>query len=418
MTTGIEYDDFLDLEYEPRDDDLVCEFTIDPADGMSMEAAASRVASESSNGTWAALHVDEDELTDLSAVAYMIGNDDRVSVAYPAALFERGSMAQILSCIAGNIMGMKAVDSIRLEDCYWPETIVDGFPGPQFGTSVASEKLDAGDRPVLATVPKPKVGLSTDAHVQIAEDAWRGGVDLLKDDENLTDQPFNPFEERVERALAKAEELTEETGEKKDYLVNVTAETEEMIRRAEFVHEHGGGFVMVDVVTCGWSAVQTLREHCEDMDLAIHAHRAMHAAFDRMDHHGVSMRVLAQVARLCGVDHIHTGTAGLGKLANEDTPGINAWLKSDLHELNDVLPVASGGLHPGVTDALIDALGTDIAIQAGGGIHGHPDGTEAGARALRQSVEATMQDVPLDEYAEDHPELATALDKWGAETPR
>jgi ribulose-bisphosphate carboxylase large chain len=418
MTTGIEYEDFLDLEYEPDDDDLVCEFTIDPADGMSMEAAASRVASESSNGTWAALSVDEDELTDLGAVAYVIGNDDRVSVAYPAALFERGSMAQILSCIAGNIMGMKAVDSIRLEDCFWPETIVDGFPGPQFGTSVATEKLDAGDRPVLATVPKPKVGLSTDAHVQIAEDAWRGGVDLLKDDENLTDQPFNPFEERVSRALAKAEELTEETGEKKDYLVNITAETEEMIRRAEFVHQHGGGFVMVDVVTAGWSAVQTVREHCEDMDLAIHAHRAMHAAFDRMDHHGVSMRVLAQVARLCGVDHIHTGTAGLGKLENEDTPGINAWLKSDLYETNDVLPVASGGLHPGVTDALVDALGTDIAIQAGGGIHGHPDGTEAGARALRQSVEAAMADVPLGEYAEDHPELATALDKWGAETPR
>jgi len=418
MTTGIEYDDFLDLEYEPDEDDLVCEFTIDPAEGMSMEAAASRVASESSNGTWAALSVDEEELTDLAAVAYVIGNDDRVSVAYPAALFERGSMAQILSCIAGNILGMKAVDSIRLEDCFWPETIVDGFPGPQFGTSVATEKLDAGDRPVLATVPKPKVGLSTDAHVQIAEEAWRGGVDLLKDDENLTDQPFNPFEERVERSLAKAEELTEETGEKKDYLVNITAETEEMVRRAEFVHEHGGGFVMVDVVTAGWSAVQTVREHCEDMDLAIHAHRAMHAAFDRMDHHGVSMRVLAQVARLCGVDHIHTGTAGLGKLENEDTPGINAWLGSDLYELNDVLPVASGGLHPGVTDALIDALGTDIAIQAGGGIHGHPDGTEAGARALRQSVEAAMADVPLPEYAEDHPELATALDKWGAETPR
>jgi len=271
---------------------------------------------------------------------------------------------------------------------------------------------------VLATVPKPKVGLSTDAHVQITEDAWRGGVDLLKDDENLTDQPFNPFEERVERALEKAGELTEEAGEKKDYLVNVTAETEEMIRRVEFVHDQGGGFVMVDVVTAGWSSVQTVREHCEDIDLAIHAHRAMHAAFDRVEHHGVSMRVLAQVARLCGVDHIHTGTAGLGKLENEGTPGINAWLGSDLYGMNDVLPVASGDLHPGVTDALINALGTDVAIQAGGGIHGHPDGTEAGARALRQSVDAAMADVPLAEYAEDHSELATALDKWGAETPR
>ena len=55
--TGIEYDDFLHPDYDPAPDDLVCEFRLKPAEGMSMEAAASRVASESSNGTWAALDV-------------------------------------------------------------------------------------------------------------------------------------------------------------------------------------------------------------------------------------------------------------------------------------------------------------------------------------------------------------------------
>jgi ribulose-bisphosphate carboxylase large chain len=421
MTTGIEYDDFLELDYRPADDDLICDFFIDPAEGMTTEDAASRVASESSNGTWAALKVDEDELTYLGATAYDIQETPSgalVKVAYPTNLFEDGSMAQILSCIAGNIMGMKAVDSIRLRDCEWPATIAETFPGPQYGSAVATEKLDAEGRPVLATVPKPKVGLSTKEHVRVAEDAWRGGVDLLKDDENLTDQPFNPFEERVEKALDSAREITDETGERKDYLVNITAETDEMIRRAEFVESQGGGFVMVDVVTAGWSSVQTVRKHCEDLDLAIHAHRAMHAAFDRLDHHGVSMRVLAQVARLCGVDHIHTGTAGLGKLANEDTPGINDWLNSELYGLNDVLPVASGGLHPGVVDDLLDTLGRNIAVQAGGGIHGHPDGTHAGAKALRQAVDAHGEGMTLAEYAEDHAELATALDKWGSETPR
>ena len=415
--TGIEYDDFLDLAYEPGETDLVCEFTIDPATDMSMEAAASRVASESSNGTWAALHVDEDELTDLGAVACGI-DGERVTVAYPDALFEPGSMPQILSCIAGNILGMKAVDTIRLEDCHWPEAIVSGFPGPLFGTSVATEKLDAEDRPVLATVPKPKVGLSTEAHVRVGEEAWRGGVDLLKDDENLTDQAFNPFEDRLAGSLAARDRVQEETGERKDYLVNVTAETTEMLERVDLVAEHGGGFVMVDVITCGWSAVQSVRERAEDHDLAIHAHRAMHAAFDRLPHHGVSMRVLAQIARLCGVDHIHTGTAGLGKLENEDTPGINEWLTSDLYGTKPVLPVASGGLHPGVVDQLLEALGTDIIVQAGGGIHGHPDGTHAGAKALRQAVEASVEGRSLEEQAQDHGELATALEKWGAETPR
>jgi len=413
---GIEYQDFLDLSYDPVETDLVCEFRIAPGAGMTPEDAAARVASESSNGTWAEL-TPESDVTSLSATAFDV-DGDAVRVAYPEALFEPGSLPQILSCIAGNIMGMKAVETVRLADCRGPEAVVEAFPGPQYGSAVRTELLDAGDRPVTATVPKPKVGLSTEEHARVGYDAWVGGIDLLKDDENLTDQSFNPFERRVTESLEMRDRAQEETGERKDYLVNVTAETDEMVRRAEYVADHGGSFVMVDIITAGWAALQTVRRRCEDLDLAIHAHRAMHAAFDRLPQHGVSMRCLAQFARLAGVDHIHTGTADLGKLENEDTVGINDWLRSDLYGLADVLPVASGGLHPGIVPELLDILGTDIAVQVGGGIHGHPDGTEAGARALRQAIDAATGDVALDTYADSHPELRVALEKWGTETPR
>ena len=413
--TGIAYEDFLDLSYEPSTTDLVCAFHVEPARGMDMEAAASRVASESSNGTWAELQVEE--FVDLRATAFDI-DGSRVRVAYPDALFDPGNMPQVLSCIAGNIMGMKAVDRIRLLDCTWPEPLATSFPGPVFGSRVRQEIFDAGERPILATVPKPKVGLPTDEHVRVGYEAWTGGVDLLKDDENLTDQAFNPFEERLTESLAARDRAEEETGERKSYLVNITDETSAMLERVDRAAAAGCEYVMVDVITVGWGAVQTVREACEDHGIAIHAHRAMHAAFDRIETHGVSMRVIAQVARLCGVDQIHTGTADLGKLANEDTVGINEWLRSPLHGLRDVLPVASGGLHPGLVPELVDRVGTNVCIQAGGGIHGHPDGTHAGAKALRQATDAAVAGVPLDEYATDHPELATAIERWGTETPR
>ncbi|MFQ3318101.1 MAG: ribulose-bisphosphate carboxylase large chain [Natronomonas sp.] len=417
----MEYADFLDESYDPRDDDLVCTFRLDPSEGLSVEAAASRVASESSNGTWAALSPESD-VRQYSATACDIGEASdhgiEVTVAYPESLFEDGSLPQVLSCIAGNIMGMKAVDTIRLLDCEWPEGLANSFPGPQYGSDVRTELLDAGDRPPLATVPKPKVGLSSDEHAAVGYDAWVGGVDLLKDDENLTDQSFNPFERRVTASLDARDRAEEQTGERKDYLVNITAETDEMVRRAEYVADHGGSFVMVDIITCGWSSLQTVRRRTDDLDLAIHAHRAMHAAFDRLPQHGVSMRCLAQFARLAGVDHIHTGTAGLGKLENEDTAGINEWLQADFYGHNDVLPVASGGLHPGIVDQLLDALGTNVLVQAGGGIHGHPDGTEAGARALRAAVEASVEGESLESRAESEPALATAMEKWGTESPR
>ncbi|SHK79223.1 type III ribulose-bisphosphate carboxylase [Haladaptatus paucihalophilus] len=413
---GIKYEDFLDLGYTPAESELVCTFHVEPAADMDMEDAASRVASESSNGTWAELQV-EGSITDLSATTFSIEGNE-VKVAYPDALFEDGSMPQVLSCIAGNIMGMKAVERIRLLDCDWPEPLTTSFPGPQFGSGVRNEIFDAGERPITATVPKPKVGLSTDQHAQIGYEAWVGGLDLLKDDENLTDQEFNPFADRLTQSLAMRDDAQDETGEKKSYLVNITADTNTMLERADMVAEQGCEYVMVDVITTGWGAVQSVRERCEELGLAIHAHRAMHAAFDRIPSHGVSMRVLAQIARICGVDQLHTGTADLGKLENEDTVGINEWLYSDLYGMNDVLPVASGGLHPGLVAELIDREGTNICIQAGGGVHGHPDGTRAGAAALRQSVDATVADIPLEAYAEDHPELKVALDKWGTETPR
>ena len=161
-TVGITYEDFLDLSYEPVDSDLVCTFYVEPATDQNPESAASRVASESSNGTWAELQV-KGSVTDLSATACGIESadaDDReglhVTVAYPDALFEHGNMPQVLSCIAGNILGTKAVDRIRLLDCEWPEPLATSFRGPQFGTSVRSELFDAGDRPITATVPRTR----------------------------------------------------------------------------------------------------------------------------------------------------------------------------------------------------------------------------------------------------------------------
>ncbi|MGQ4555580.1 type III ribulose-bisphosphate carboxylase [Halobellus sp. GM3] len=428
---GITYEDFIDLSYEPADSELVCTFRIDPADGMDVEGAASRVASESSNGTWAALPTGEG-FTDMGATAFDIdaeyggnvgGSDPdsdaaTVKVAYPAGLFEPGSMPQILSCIAGNIMGMKAVDTIRLTDCEWPEGLATSFSGPQFGSSVRREIFGVEDRPILATVPKPKVGLSTERHAEVGYEAWTGGVDLLKDDENLSDQDFNPFHDRLVESLAQRDRAADETGEPKSYLINVTAGTNEMLERVDQVAAEGCEYVMVDVITTGWAAVQTVRERCEELGLAIHAHRAMHAAFDRLPEHGVSMRVLAQISRLVGVDQLHTGTAGLGKLANEDTVGINAWLRGDLHGLRDVLPVASGGLHPGLVPDLLDATGTNVCVQAGGGIHGHPDGTHEGSKALRAAVDGYAEGRSIESKAEESPALRTAIEKWGTETPR
>jgi ribulose 1,5-bisphosphate carboxylase large subunit-like protein len=58
------------------------------------------------------------------------------------------------------------------------------------------------------------------------------------------------------------------------------------------------------------------------------------------------------------------------------------------------------------------ALGNDIVIGSGGGIHAHPRGPVAGGKAFRQAIDAAMGGIALSEYAKDHEELALALKQW------
>ncbi len=405
----MKYVDFVDQSYKPKTTDLLCDFYVEPI-GISLKEAAGGVAAESSVGTWTELTTIKPYVEKLAARVFSIkGNNIRI--AYPIELFEKGNMPNILSSVAGNVFGLRALKNLRLTDINLPKELVQSFKGPKYGINGIRKLLNVHDRPLVGTIIKPKLGLKTVDHAKVAYDAWAGGCDVVKDDENLSSQRFNPFEERVVATLEMRDRAEEETGEKKVYMINVTSETEEMLKRAQFVVDHGGRYLMIDILTCGFSALQTLREH--DFGLVIHAHRAGHAAFTKNPLHGISMKVIAKVARIIGVDQLHVGTV-VGKMSEtrEEVAENCEALKTDMFGIKDVLPVASGGLYPGLVPALMSFFGKDFVIQAGGGIHGHSDGTVSGAKAVRQAVDATLHGVSLKDYAESHKELQMALKIW------
>ncbi len=401
--------DFVDLKYKPRETDVVCIFYAEP-EGISMEEAAGGIAAESSIGTWTELTTAKPYVEKLAAHVFsMEGN--YVKIAYPIELFEFGNMPNILSSVAGNVFGLKALKNLRLNDVELPAELVKTFKGPLFGVEGIRRLLKVSERPFVGTIIKPKLGLKSKDHARVAYEAWVGGCDIVKDDENLSSQRFNPFEERVVETLESRDRAEEETGERKVYMANITAETDTMLKRAEFVLAHGGEYVMVDILTCGFSALQTLRD--QNYKLVIHAHRAGHAAFTKNPKHGIAMRPIAKISRIIGVDQLHVGTV-VGKMSEtkqEVLENVEA-CKMPMSGLKPVMPVASGGLHPRLVPALIEIFGKDFVIQAGGGIHGHKNGTCAGAAAMRQAVDAVMKGTQLEEYAETHKELKVALGLW------
>nr|VDD88772.1 RuBisCO long chain, Form III-b [uncultured archaeon] len=416
-------EDFINLKYRPKEDDLICLFKVEPAKGITIKNAAANVALESSIGTWVEVSTEKQYMKKLAAKVFSI-KEDKVKIAYPSELFEKGNAPNILSSIAGNIFGMKIVKNLRLEDIKFPTGLLKSFPGPKFGIQGIRKVMKINSRPLIGTIIKPKLGLKPKDHALSAYNSWVGGLDLVKCDENLASQKFNEFEKRLSITLEMADKAEEKTGERKGYLENVTAETKEMIKRAQLVENMGGKYIMVDILTEGWGAVQTLRE--ANFNLIIHAHRAFHAAFTRNKKHGMSMMVVADLVRIIGLDQIHIGT-GIGKLQgdirdikeieeeieNKKVKETKDRLNQDWGKIKPTLAVCSGGLQPAHIPFLINHLGKDIVIQLGGGVHGHKDGSYAGAKASRQALDATIKKISLRDYSKDHLELKTALEQWG-----
>jgi len=400
-------------DYVPKDTDILAVFRITPQEGVDPVEAAAAVAGESSTATWTVVWTDR--LTACDAYRGKAYRVDRVPgtqdqyfayIAYDLELFEPGSIANLTASIIGNVFGFKPVKALRLEDMRFPVAYVKTFQGPATGIVVERERLDKFGRPLLGATVKPKLGLSGKNYGRVVYEALKGGLDFVKDDENINSQSFMHWRDRFLYTMEAVNSAAAQTGEVKGHYLNVTAGTmEDMYERAAFAHELGSCVVMIDLVI-GYTAIQSMAKWARANDMILHLHRAGHSTYTRQKNHGVSFRVIAKWMRLAGVDHIHAGTV-VGKL--EGDPAVVAGIYDSLREplnpldlshglffeqdwagLRKVMPVASGGIHAGQMHQLLTYLGEDVVLQFGGGTIGHPMGIQAGAVANRVALEAMV----------------------------
>ena len=404
---------YWDPDYEPADTDVLAVFRITPQPGVDPGEAAAAVAGESSTATWTVVWTDR--LTDCEryrAKAYRLdpvpGSPDQyfAYIAYDIDLFEQGSITNLTASIIGNVFGFKAVKALRLEDMRIPVAYMKTFTGPPTGIVVERERLDKFGRPLLGATTKPKLGLSGKNYGRVVYEALCGGLDFVKDDENINSQPFVLWRDRFLYVMEAVNNASARTGEVKGHYLNVTAATmEDMYERAEFAKDLGSVIIMIDLVI-GYTAAQSISKWARANDMILHLHRAGHSTYTRQKTHGVSFRVISKWMRMIGVDHIHAGTV-VGKL--EGDPNMvggfydvlrethnpvnlerGIFFDQDWASLNKVMPVASGGIHAGQMHQLLHYLGEDVVLQFGGGTIGHPMGIRAGATANRVALETMI----------------------------
>ncbi len=443
---------------------LLAVFHLAPGKKLNILQAAAEVAAESSTGTNFKVQTETSFSRSMNALVYQLYLEKNlVWIAYPWRLFDRGGNIQnIFTYIVGNVLGMKEINALKLLDVWFPPAMLEQYDGPSYTIDEMRKYLNVYGRPILGTIVKPKMGLTSAEYAEVCYDFWAGGGDFVKNDEPQADQDFCPYDKmvhHVKEAMAKA---VKETGHKKIHSFNVSAaDFDTMIKRCELIRnagfEPGSYAFLIDGITAGWMAVQTLRRKYPDV--FIHFHRAGHGGFTRPENPiGFSVLVLSKFARLAGASGIHTGTAGVGKMAgspNEDVVAAHNILnfKSLGHLFNqswatipqkdaDVIklvsadtahylilqddswrgmkkccPIISGGLNPTLLKPFIEVMGNiDFITTMGAGCHAHPQGTRAGAMALVQSCEAYQKGIDIEEYAKSHKELAEAIEFFPKKT--
>ena len=378
---------------EPEDPEkyVVCKYRV--TTDLPMEKAAEAIAAEQSTGTWTGISTLDHTIFDHLGARITSIEGDIVTAEFPAEDFsiEVGSVPQILSVISGNLFGLGALKGVRLEDVTFPKSILEQFRGPKFGAQGIREMLDRPEKP----------------------EAGAGGLTNSKDDETLVDQAFCPIEDRTVK-VAEALDRLESEGHRMMHAINVSTRGDRIVELAEKVQGWGAREIMVDVITCGFGAVQALAED-PSIKVPVHVHRTMHGAFTKDPRHGVAMLPLTKLVRMVGGDALHIGTLGVGKMtgAKADDGNLQACLGDEV-PYRTVMPVCSGGVHPGLVDEIVRRAGKNVQIQAGGGVAGHPGGVRAGAMGMSQAVDAAFLGIPAEEYARDHRELAIALETWGS----
>nr|QUE29744.1 ribulose-1,5-bisphosphate carboxylase/oxygenase large subunit [Erythrotrichia carnea] len=404
---------YWDADYAVKETDVLALFRITPQPGVDPVEAAAAIAGESSTATWTVVWTDLLTACDLyRAKAYRVdpvpSSDDQffAYIAYDIDLFEEGSIANLTASIIGNVFGFKAVKALRLEDMRLPVAYLKTFQGPATGVVVERERMNNYGRPLLGATVKPKLGLSGKNYGRVVYEGLKGGLDFLKDDENINSQPFMRWRERYLFAMEGVNRASAGTGETKGHYLNVTAATmEDMYERAEFSKEVGSIICMIDLVI-GYTAIQSMAKWSRANDMILHLHRAGNSTYSRQKNHGMNFRVICKWMRMAGVDHIHAGTV-VGKLEGDPLmikgfyntllcgrTEINLpegiFFDQDFASLRKVMPVASGGIHAGQMHQLLHYLGDDVVLQFGGGTIGHPDGIQAGATANRVALECMV----------------------------
>ena len=317
-----------------------------------------------------------------------------VKIAFPIINtdWDTDGISHLLCQVMGGHVDIDLVQRCRLIKLDLPKSVTKHFKGPKFGISGMRKLTGQYNKPLFGAIVKPKIGISPDTLLDMVKELIDGGVDFIKEDEIMSNPAFCSLDKRVElisNYMAKQ-------SKKIVFCHTINCDPHIVIDRVKRVNELGGNGVHINVWS-GYGVYNSIRK----LDLPVYLHFQSSGAkviTDVNHRFSISWPVICQLATLMGVDTIQTGM--VGGYSNDDPNEILECI--NILRAGNTVPALSCGLHPGLVDKITDLVGNDYLGNAGGAVHGHPEGTLAGAMAMRQAVDKTHGR-----------EYKLAIQKWG-----
>jgi ribulose-bisphosphate carboxylase large chain len=290
----------------------------------------------------------------VAAIAPLGPNRYRVDISLSVAT-TGGEPAQFMNMIFGNA---SIWSDVRLTGLDLPQEITSHFPGPQHGIDGVRALLGAGERALTSTALKPQ-GLSVPELAKLCSTLALGGVDIIKDDHGIANQPYSPFDERLHACQRAVHEATQTTGHPSFYAPNLSGTPSVLRQRAQLARDAGVRVVLVAPMLVGIPAfVELVRDFPEFIYLA---HPS--AAGGGID----PVVMFGQLFRLFGADAIiFTNYGGRFAYAPETCAALASAARRPWDLLRPALPVPAGGMRIERVDEMLDFYGKDTMLLIGG----------------------------------------------------
>jgi len=399
---------------------------------LAVDQAAASLAGEQSSGTFVAVPGETEELKQRFAARVekitlletvrepslpggrsANGTFQRaeIRVSWPVENFGF-NLPALVSTIQGNLYELAQFTGLKLMDVEMPAAFAVHFRGPKFGVAGCRQLTGVTGRPLIGTIIKPSIGLTTGQTAELVQTLVEAGIDFIKDDELMADPFHSRFDDRVDAVMRVINDHAERTGKKVMYAFNISDELDAMQRHYDKIVAARGTCAMISLNSVGLAGAKKI---CDAGGLAIHGHRNGWGALNRHPLLGIEFPAYQKIWRLAGADQLHVN--GIGNKFWESDDSVVRSLESCLQPLAGgppVLPVVSSGQWGGQAPETFRRTGTvDLLYMAGGGILAHPQGPAAGVRSLQRWWEAAVEGLTMEQAAAKYPELKVSQEKFG-----